>query len=242
MCVGRGHPSRATGMLLQQWRVSSRRWAAADANGFDGSQARGSTIGDDGEPDSALLAAAGDSLAVYNYSRIRQSFGFCVDDFKPEAYWFEPVDMLRKLALSGLLQFFKPGTGAQVFGGCVVAFTSFGVQLYFRPFREPEANTLKACVDAQIFLTFLVSFILRVLHDETIRAAEPLKAAFYGWVLVGSMALLMVTAVALTIVQVRPCAHQCVGKYWSCMVENGRLLSRCGDGRNSEQAWRWTRG
>jgi hypothetical protein len=43
---------------------------------------------------------------------------------------YEPVDMLRKLALSGLLQFLKPGTGAQVLGGCVIAFASFGLQLY----------------------------------------------------------------------------------------------------------------
>eukprot|EP01047_Picozoa_sp_COSAG01_P039366 COSAG01_NODE_3248_length_6356_cov_12.014224_5_plen_74_part_00 len=43
---------------------------------------------------------------------------------------YEPVDMLRKLALSGLLQFLKPGTGAQVSGGCVIAFASFGLQLY----------------------------------------------------------------------------------------------------------------
>jgi hypothetical protein len=77
------------------------------------------------------------------------------------------------------------------------------VSRYFRPFREPEANTLKACVDAQIFLTFLLSFILRVLNDDSIRAAEPLKAEFYGWVLLSSMALLLLAGVALTAAQVR---------------------------------------
>jgi heme/copper-type cytochrome/quinol oxidase subunit 3 len=77
------------------------------------------------------------------------------------------------------------------------------VSRYFRPFREPEANTLKACVDAQIFLTFLLSFILRVLNDDTIRAPEPLKAEFYGWTLLSSMALLLLTGVALTAAQVR---------------------------------------
>jgi hypothetical protein len=126
-----GVPLALLGMLLQQRRVSYRRWVASDTdNAFDGAQATQSTSGDDGQSDSALLAAAGDSLAVYNYSRVRQSFGFCVDDFKPDCYWYEPVDMLRKLALSGLLQFLKPGTGAQVLGGCVVAFASFGLQLY----------------------------------------------------------------------------------------------------------------
>ena len=68
-----------------------------------------------------------------------------------------------KLALSGLLQFVEPGTAAQVFFGCVISFASFGMQLWLRPYREPQANTLKMLVDSQIFLTFLLSFILRVL-------------------------------------------------------------------------------
>jgi hypothetical protein len=126
-----GVPLALLGMLLHQRRVSYRRWFASDTdNAFDRAQATHSTSGDEGQSHSALLAAAGDSLAVYNYSRVRQSFGFCVDDFKPDCYWYEPVDMLRKLALSGLLQFLKPGTGAQVLGGCVIAFASFGLQLY----------------------------------------------------------------------------------------------------------------
>ena len=50
---------------------------------------------------------------------------------------YEPVDMLRKLALSGLLQFLKPGTGAQVLGGCVIAFASFGLQLYHLGVKFP---------------------------------------------------------------------------------------------------------
>ena len=58
-------------------------------------------------------------------------------------------------------------------------------------------------MDAQIFLTFLISFILRVLNDDTIRAAEPLKAEFYGWVLLSSMALLLLAGIALTAAQVR---------------------------------------
>ena len=86
----------------------------------------------------------------------------------------------------------------QVFFGCAIAFASFGAQVYFRPFREPEANVLKALVDAQIFLTFLISFILRTLGALTVQGVEPLTADFYGWLLLGSMALLLATGAALT--------------------------------------------
>ena len=50
--------------------------------------------------------------------------------------------------------------------GCCVAVGSLAVQLRLEPYRAAEANLLKALVDAQIFLTFLVSFILRVLASD----------------------------------------------------------------------------
>ena len=57
--------------------------------------------------------------------------------------------------------------------GCCVAVGSLAVQLRLEPYRAAEANLLKALVDAQIFLTFLVSFILRVLaSDDGARAAR----------------------------------------------------------------------
>ena len=56
---------------------------------------------------------------------------------------------------------------------------------------------LKTLVDAQLFLTFLLSFLLRVLPRLESVAYEPLTAEFYGWVLLLSVAALLATAVAL---------------------------------------------
>ena len=111
------------------------------------------------------------------------------------------ADLFRKLALSGLLQFVHRGTAAQCFMGSLVAFASFGVQQYVLPYREPESNVLKALVDTQLFLTFLISFIVRVLPE--MRGAEPFDADVYGWLLVLSMGSLVCAAVALTVRQVR---------------------------------------
>jgi hypothetical protein len=111
------------------------------------------------------------------------------------------VDLLRKLALSGLLQFVNRGTAAQCFCGSVVAFASFGLQQWLRPYREAESNILKALVDTQLFLTFLISFILRVLPE--IDSAEPFGAVFYGWLLLSTMIVLLCCAFGLTLRQLR---------------------------------------
>ena len=38
------------------------------------------------------------------HAALSHQFGFLVDDYRPECYWYEPVDLLRKLALTSLLQ------------------------------------------------------------------------------------------------------------------------------------------
>jgi hypothetical protein len=102
---------------------------------------------------------------------------------RPECFWYEPLDMLRKLALSGLLQFVKRGTAAQVLVGCVLAFSSFGLQLRLVPYREHGSNTLKATVDAQIFLTctphsYSIAYPVSTLQLPT-AASNPATRALY---------------------------------------------------------------
>ena len=120
----------------------------------------------------------------------------CTKDYRGSAFFWEPLDMLRKLMLSGLLQFVERGSAFQVFCGCVLSFGSCAAQIKVAPYSEPTSNLLKALVEAQIFVTFLISFILRVLPK--IASSEPVEADTYGWVLVWTLSGLLVTAVGLT--------------------------------------------
>lgn len=110
--------------------------------------------------------------------------------------------MLRKLALSGLLQFVEQGTATQVFCGTCVAFVSFGCQMSLQPYRHIESNLLKAAVDAQLFLAFLLSFILRVLLTGQSNNYEPLNRDQFGRIFIGSMCCLLLAFCGLTCAQV----------------------------------------
>ena len=46
---------------------------------------------------------------------------------------YQPIDYIRKLALTGLLQFVHYGSGAQVLFGCVIAVSSLALQLRLEP-------------------------------------------------------------------------------------------------------------
>jgi membrane protein YdbS with pleckstrin-like domain/nitrate reductase NapE component len=185
-----GLPAFLFALLRTQRKDSARKWDFGVASGRM-------------PPDMIAIVQADGSQRDFQHKKAEDFFGFCVEDYRKDCYWYEPVDMLRKLALSGLLQFVHRGTAAQCFCGCGIAFTSFGLQQWLQPYREWESNVLKACVDTQLFLTFLISFILRVLPQMEMDTAEPLQEADYGWLLVGSLVLLLIAFVGLTISEAR---------------------------------------
>jgi len=80
------HVEHATVVAEDVARRSKERWDASNA-GSGGTAADLSLHQPLAASDEALLLAQDDSIAVYNYTRVRQSFGFCVDDFRPECFW-----------------------------------------------------------------------------------------------------------------------------------------------------------
>ena len=108
--------------------------------------------------------------------------------------------MLRKLFLSGLLQFVSRGTAAQVLAGCTLSVTALCYQMYLCPYVNSEANLLKTLAEIVIFFTFLIAFILRVLPH--VQDYEPLAATFYGNLLLAIVGAFMVIAISLTTRQI----------------------------------------
>ena len=56
------------------------------------------------EPVAAEDQHGHDASAVSVHTALSQQYGFLVDDYRPGCYWYEPADLLRKLALTSLLQ------------------------------------------------------------------------------------------------------------------------------------------
>eukprot|EP01044_Picomonas_judraskeda_P002936 COSAG03_NODE_226_length_10318_cov_14.007925_2_plen_1266_part_00 len=169
-----GIPLGLLGLLWKNRRVNMKQFQTFSSGA------------DHGAPHSNGMNVVNDGLSAAQYSKVQlmQRYAFCLNDYRPEAWWFEPADMLRKLALSGLLQFVDRGTASQVLVGCCISFASFGVHVRLLPYCEAEANVLKLCAEAVLFLTFLTSFILRVL--PRVEAYEPVGAEAYGYLLVSA--------------------------------------------------------
>lgn len=76
---------------------------------------------------------------------------------------------MQTLVMAGLLVFVAPGSTTQVFFGILVCFVFFAAQTKHNVFAGDQDNFLKQIAEAQLFLTLLITVMLRTdLAHETI--------------------------------------------------------------------------
>ena len=89
--------------------------------------------------------------------------------YKPAYFWWEPIDLLRKLLLVGMLAVVERGSVAQVLAGLLCSFVFFALHIKSWPFRHPQDNILKACMEAHIFLVLQLVLTMKTdLHGEAL--------------------------------------------------------------------------
>ena len=126
-------------------------------------------------------SVAADAIRDCNTGR---EYSFLVNTFKPQYYYWEGIDMLRKLLLVGMLVITGRGSIAQLFLALVISFVSFALQVRVTSFRHPEDNVLKAAVEVHIFLLVAVALVLKGLRSEA--GGERVPEEFCDVVLIAS--------------------------------------------------------
>jgi hypothetical protein len=125
---------------------------------------------------------AADAIRDVNTGR---EYSFLVNSFKPRYYFWEGVDMIRKLILVGLLVVVGRGSVAQLFVAVVVSVALLAMQLVLQPYKHAEDNLFKAGVEIHICLTVTCALVLKCLKRGD-GGDEALPESFYDFVLVSS--------------------------------------------------------
>eukprot|EP01043_Picozoa_sp_COSAG02_P069623 COSAG02_NODE_12005_length_1614_cov_57.281961_1_plen_419_part_00 len=120
----------------------------------------------------------------------RRQFAFCSQDFTPQAYYYECVDLLRKMCMSGVLTLIATNTVFQAFVSVVFSLIFLGIQIRLWPYNQTSANVLRIFTDIEVFLVTLVGLILRIAPEElakdTVRSPFQWTGTLYGdllWVM-----------------------------------------------------------
>jgi hypothetical protein len=90
---------------------------------------------------------------------VLHEFDGLLGDFKPTFYYWEVIELLRKLILAGLIMFFAPGSSVQVVAGLFLTFLFFAAHARAWPYKKDLHNRAKSVSELVVFVV-LVGLLL----------------------------------------------------------------------------------
>jgi hypothetical protein len=97
-----------------------------------------------------------------DYYEIQRTFGFLYADFKRHAWWWGVFNLMRKLLLSGVLIFFKPGSPAQLMIAMVIGLCCLLLFTKIYPYVDSMNNMLDLFAQFCVFLTLFGAMMDKV--------------------------------------------------------------------------------
>lgn len=97
-------------------------------------------------------------------TRLSRALEFLTRDYRQNVFWWEMVEVVRKVVLTGFLALVEPGTLLQLYLGVAVANCILLLQLYATPYRAPGDNFLSMVSAAALTLTLLGSLGIQMIN------------------------------------------------------------------------------
>ena len=118
-----------------------------------------------------------DSLEAINpkMRRLRFLYG----NYEPKTWWFEVIETLRKLALTGGLLYLNPGTAAQIIMALLICLASMRIYSGYQPFIVYKFDVLAESVQWQLFFVLLTALAIRINLEEE----SNVEKAMFDWAL-----------------------------------------------------------
>jgi predicted outer membrane repeat protein len=88
--------------------------------------------------------------------------GFLFSAYTTRCWYWESVELLRKLILTSILALISPGSAGQVVVGCLVAFLALLGNLKLRPYAENALNFVNQIAQTNLFFVLFVALLLKV--------------------------------------------------------------------------------
>jgi len=111
---------------------------------------------------------------------LKAKLGSLYHQYEPEYWYFEIVQMMRKMILTGGLMVFKPGSPIQIVAGVLVCFFYLVLWINTKPFVMEDEDRLEQVASVQLFVSLLLGLILKyrgmVEFEQSLRSAEVVKS------------------------------------------------------------------
>jgi hypothetical protein len=104
-------------------------------------------------------------------SAARVAYDPIVEPYRLECYYWEALEMFRKILLTGLMIFWSPGSVQQLVTGVQISAMFFVLSVKNRPFVTRFNNNFKICTDLAVLITFAVAILLSPRVDQSMEPA-----------------------------------------------------------------------
>ena len=88
--------------------------------------------------------------------------GFLFAVYTTRCWYWESIELLRKLVLTSILALISPGSAGQVVVGCLVAFFALLGNMKLQPYSEKSLNFVNQIAQVNLFFFLFVALLLKV--------------------------------------------------------------------------------
>ena len=139
---------------------------------------------------------------------IGEDYSFLMDAYVPAYLYWEALDMLRKLALVGLVLLVGRGSVAQLNAALCLSFGFFALQVRVCPYKIREDNAFRAVTECHVFIVIGIALTLQKI-DLT---REAMGADAYDWTLFTTFILMVPVSFVVAVVAKVRHVHYVLGQ------------------------------
>jgi len=125
-----------------------------------------------------------------------QKLSFLWAMYEPRLWWWEIFECVRRISMTGMLIFVRPGSASQLVLAMILAVASVVAFVKWRPYVFEEDDNLAIACQLSIFFTIFGALLIRVEVDET----DEYNQQLFGQLLIG-VNLLSILVIAFNFFQ-----------------------------------------
>jgi hypothetical protein len=125
-----------------------------------------------GIPSLMLLVLLKNGSDIRSGGASYQRYQFVVGDYKPQFFFWDTLEMLRKVFITGLIMFVSPGSLMQLVVALIFCLGFLTSTAWLQPYGAPAANMFKVGAESTLSLTLTLAVMLRFdLSNEDVTEA-----------------------------------------------------------------------
>ena len=144
---------------------------------------------------------------MHRHAEVKRRLGAVYSDYNPDAYYFDLVDMLRRLLLTGGLIILGESSNTQIFLGALICMAWLCLVLAKRPYRAFWDNALSVASSSGLLLVILSGMALEIYRLTPEYAQDPYQRHAFGAIMMVASVFVIVSAAGIIFMSI-PCARK----------------------------------